>query len=139
MRMISLLAVLAASVLAGCTASGSAYTRSAAPTDEASVVFYRPPAFAGSAVDIMLVDNGAQIGRIQNGQFINYVAAPGMHKFHTDTMAIDKEIEYSVEAGETYYVRLGLRQGMWTGTWFLSRVFEDEALAELKECCKSGD
>jgi hypothetical protein len=126
-------------VLSGCAASGSSFSAAdPAPADKGIVYFYRPAALTGGGLNIMLVDNGAQISRIQNGQFIKYFAAPGKHTFHTDTVAIDKAVEFDVEAGETYFVRIGLRQGMWAGTWSLSRVFPGEALAELKTCCRSG-
>ena len=126
-------------VLAGCAATGNSFSAAdPAPTNSGVVYFYRPAAFTGGALNIMLVDNGVHISRIQNGQFIKHLAIPGKHTFHTDTMAIDKTVEFDVQVGETYFVRVGLRQGMWAGTWYLSRVFPNEALPELKACCKNG-
>ena len=131
--------IVALILLNGCVATGMKFVISEpAPNDKGLIYFYRPNIHAGSLVKIKLVDNGKQILRIQNGQFIKYIAEPGMHKFHTDTAAIDKPIEFNVEAGKTYYVRTGMRLGMWVGTWYLSRVFEGEALDELKTCCRTG-
>ncbi len=126
-------------LLNGCSATGASFMAAgSAPTDKGAIYFYRPKAFTGGAVSINLVDNGIKFSTIQNGQYIRYLASPGAHKFHTSTSAIDKEINLNIEAGKTYYVRTGIRQGMWIGTWFLTRVFPEEALAELRSCCKSG-
>lgn len=125
--------------LSGCSATGSNFsTVSSAPSDKASVYFYRPKAFSGGGVSVALVDNGKNFASLQNGQFIQKLFNPGQHKFHTDTAAIDKEVNLDLKAGETYFVRTGIRMGMWVGTWYLTRVFPQEALAELKICCKTG-
>jgi hypothetical protein len=127
-------------VLSGCAASGSLFSvADPAPADKGVVYFYRPAALTGGGLNIMMMDNGVQISRIQNGQFIKYYAAPGKHTFRSDTIAIDKAVEFNVEAGKSYFVRTDLRQGMWAGTWHLSRVSPDEALRELKTCCRSGE
>ena len=141
MKFIKYFLILATFVgfLSGCAATGSSFVAvEPGPDDMGVVYFYRPKAFVGGGNSLMLVDNGKQISRIKNGHFIRYLATPGQHKFHTNTIAIDKAVAFNVEAGKNYYIRTGLRQGMWVGTWYLSRVFEDEAIEELKTCCKSG-
>lgn len=126
--------------ISGCAASGAAFTgvQKANNPSVGVVYFYRPKVYTGSAVKVQLADNGKDIERLQNGQFIRYEATPGMHEFRTDTMGIDKAVEVNIEAGNNYFIRAGVRQGLWTGTWFLTRVFESEAVSELKTCCKSG-
>ena len=139
MRLRTVATLLAALVLAGCAAGGASFSQAAPPPEgKSKIVFYRPAGFVGGGATFMIVDNGTNVQRIQNGQFIEYIADPGMHKLNTDTMAIDKPIEVEAAAGQTYYVRASLRQGAWTSTISLSRVYPDEALAELKDCCKSG-
>lgn len=127
--------------LSACAATGSQFegVTSASAPNVGVVYFYRPKAYTGSAVKIQIQDNETDIFALQNGQFTRYEATPGKHEFRTDTMAIDKGVEIDIEPGENYFVRTGLRQGMWVGTWYLTRVFEDEAVAELKVCCKSGE
>jgi len=107
-----------------------------APADKGLVYFYRPAEMAAGDLNIMLYNDGVQISRIQNGQFIKYPAAPGKHRFYTNTIEIDRAIELDVAAGVTYFVKLGLRQGMWSGTWALTRIFPDEAIKEINICCK---
>lgn len=138
-RLAALLILFSTFLIGGCAATGNSFVSAKpAPNEKSVIIFYRPKMHMGSALDLTIVDNGKQIMDIQNGQFIRYVADPGNHRFHTDTMAIDKPLTVNLEAGKTYYVRTGLRQGMWTGTWYLSRVYEEEAIQELRECCKDG-
>lgn len=127
-------------LISGCAAGGSAFTgvQKASNPGVGVVYFYRPKVYTGSAIKVQLADNGKDIDRLQNGQFIRYEATPGKHEFRTDTMAIDKPVEIDIEAGKNYFIRAGVRQGLWTGTWFLTRVFDSEAISELQTCCKSG-
>lgn len=110
----------------------------AAPEDKTLIYFYRPNNFQGSAVDITIKDNGVAAAKIQNGQYIKYIADVGAHRLHTDTMAIDKPTDLEAEAGKTYFYKTVLNVGMWTGTWSLNRVYDAEALEEMRACCKSG-
>lgn len=126
-------------LLGGCAATGNSFvSTAAAPNDKSVIIFYRPKMYAGSAVDFTIVDNGKQVMDIQNGQYIKYVTDPGMHRLHTDTMVIDKPLTLDLKAGETYFIRTGLKKGMWTDTWYLTRVYEQEAVEELRMCCKDG-
>lgn len=98
--------------------------------------------FMGAAVNIKLQDNGREITRIQHGQFIRYVATPGKHAFLTDVRGShNKALELDLEPGKTYFVRIGFRIADWIGfgTWYLTRVYPDEAIGELAECCKSSE
>ncbi len=125
-------------MLTGCVAGGVSFVKeSVVPKDKALVYFYRPNNFQGSALDVTVKDNDKTAFKIKNGQYIKYFTEPGKHKFYTDTMAIDKPTEIELEVGQAYYIKTGLSVGMWTGTWALNRVYESEALEELKSC-KSG-
>ena len=138
-KAVILMSVLAI-ILSGCATGGNHFTQveKAESEGDAVVYFYRPKMFTGSGLNLQLLDNDEKISRISNGQFIRYVTKPGKHSFRTDTLAIDKALNINVEANNVYFLRTGLRQGLWAGTWYLSRVFEEEALTEMQECCKSG-
>jgi len=133
-----LLAALAI-VLSGCAATGSQFSVAPeAKENKGLIVFYRPKNHQGSAINIPLQDNGKDIGSIQNGQFIFYDVTPGKHEFRTNTAAIDRAVNINVEAGETYYLSASIRMGFWVGSWALTRVYEEQAIDELKVCCKDG-
>lgn len=40
--------------------------------------------------------------------------------------------------GETYYVRFSIQHGAMTNKGSLIRVYPNDALPELRDCCKSG-
>lgn len=124
--------------LAGCSATGSSFVKPEASSEKSTIVFYRPSQFQAGARRVMLVDNGKQIQRIQSGQYIIYKTNAGEHEFRTDTMEIDKAITLKTEPGKIYYIRLDIAVGAWTGSWILSRIYEDQALEQLKKC-KSGE
>ncbi len=125
--------------LTGCSAGGPQFSGvKSTPSNKGAIYFYRPKAFTGGGVSVMVNDNKKPLFRLKNGQFRRHLVNPGKHHLNTDTMVIDKGIELDIEAGKTYYLKLGIRQGMWTSTWSLSRVFPKEALGEMKSCCKAG-
>jgi hypothetical protein len=145
MRLFAVVIVMITSffMLSGCATTGSAFVQvETPPVDKAAIYFYRRSMFSGAAVSIKLLDNGGEIYRIQNGQFIRYLATPGKHEFRTDVLGShDKAVEFDLEAGKTYFVRIGFRNADWIGlgTWYLTRVYPDEAIGELQACCKSGE
>lgn len=124
-------------VLVGCSATGESFMKPESSAEKSTIVFYRPAQFQAGARNVMLVDNKKQIKRIQSGQYIIHRTNPGKHEFRTDTMEIDKSVTFETEPGKIYYVRLDLAVGLWTGSWILSRIYEDQALEQLKKC-KSG-
>jgi len=124
--------------LVGCSATGEAFKQAENPSNGKAVIyFYRPSMYQGSAVKIMIVDNGENVQRIQDGQFIRYEVDPGIHKLHTDTMAIDRPTTIDAKAGEVYYVRTGMRVGLWVGSWTLTRIYKEDAIPEIS-LCKAG-
>ena len=125
--------------ISGCV-GGSRFVAPDLPrTDKAVIYFYRPPELQGAALTVEIFDGGAPFAAIKNGQFVKTVAAPGIHHFTTKKGAIDTGVEFKVEAGQTYYVRYGLRHGMWSTTMYLTRAYPEDAIKELKNCCKSGE
>lgn len=129
-------AIVVLTSLSGCVARGTAFEKAeSVPANMASIYFYRPKEFIGAFTDIPIIENGKEILRLKNGQFIRYVSIPGRHSFQTVSMGIDKPIELNLLAGETYYIRTEIRQGFWVSTLFLGRVYPDEAHVELQKCC----
>lgn len=125
--------------LAGCVATGSNFSlQESVQEDKASIVFYRPNEFLGSAVSLVVTENENEILKIQNGQFITYFVEPGVNVYSIKTIGKNNELRLNLEPNKIYYVRSGIRTGTLVNTLYLSRVYEEEALEELKACCKSG-
>lgn len=132
-----LVSVLAFVVLVGCTsASGPLYAekdnlREPAP-GKALVYVYRVDTFIAATVTADILDNGKNVGAVNVGGYIVFGADPGEHALLTETSRIDKTVYLSVEAGKTYYIRLDYDAGMWTGTFLIRNIPEDEALPQLR-------
>jgi hypothetical protein len=135
-------AALAASfacLLAGCAATGAKFSSpEAGPAGKGIVYFYRPYEVMGAGVALSITDNNEHVVNLRAGQYVKYVVDPGKHTFEvTETIADVKPVDISVQQGETYYVRWGIRSGFFVNTLYLTRVYPEEAIPELKECCKS--
>lgn len=127
-------------ILSGCAATGAKFTEAISPpADQALIYFYRPKRYVASAVIPLVIENKNPVFRLQNGQFIAHTVSPGTYEYHTDTINIDRIFRIEVESGEIYYVRLDIQQGVWTGSWVFSRIFPEQALPELRACCKAGE
>jgi hypothetical protein len=126
-------------VIGGCVGGSKFIAPDLPPAGKALIYFYRPAELYGAVLTIEIFDGGIPFAAVKNGQFIKTVAAPGNHQFTTKKGAIDTGVEFEVEAGQTYYVRYGLRHGMWSSTMYLTRAYSEDALKELKGCCKSGE
>lgn len=125
--------------ITGCTASGSKFIGiESVPVTEGAVYFYRPDNFIGSAGSPDIVDNEVAVTSIQNGQFIKYLTKPGHHKFYIKTIQFNKPVNLDIEAGKNYFLRTSIRKGMWAVTWDLTRIYDEDAIEEMKACCKSG-
>jgi len=130
------LSVFVLFLLASCTAKGPLYTEKAnlqSPETGKSLVYvYRVDTFIASSVAATLLDDGREVGVINVGGYISYLANPGTHKLHTDTSRIDAPLYLEMEAGKTYYLRIDYDAGIWTGTFIISPRPEAEALPQLK-------
>lgn len=129
--------VFAVLILIGCTsASGPLYTekdysRTPAP-GKALVYVYRVDTFIAATVTADFLDNGKNVGALNVGGYITYEADPGEHELLTETSRIDKIVNLSMDAGKTYYIRLDYDPGVWTGTFLIRNIPENEALPQIR-------
>lgn len=135
-----IIATVALQALIGCAATGSIYSAQENLTDDkARIIFYRPKEFTGSGVNLVITEDGEEILKVQNGQFVPHIVDPGTKVYSIKTIGNNNELKLDIEPYETYYVRLAIRHGAFVNTLYLSRVYVTEALEELSICCKSGD
>lgn len=136
----TLLLLISLTLLGGCAATGKKFTSVEAATEtEGLIYFYRPHILTGSGVDMNILNNNRLVTTIENQQFIKYSAAPGVYNLHLDIFGSNQKLELPVEPGETYFVRLGFRTGAFVNSWFLSRIYPNEAIRELQDCCRTGE
>lgn len=121
--------------LNACATTGSQFIKTTyANENEAVVYFYRPKEWVAGALSPTITDNGLIISKLSNGGYYRWQTTPGKHRLFTDTMYIDKPLTIEIKQGETHFVRLDFKSGVFTGTWMLNRVFPDQGIEEIKKC-----
>ena len=110
-------ALLIASTLAGCSATGKTFVPVEPQANTALIYIYRPDRFLGCGNVWYLSANGAQVTAIRNGGWFAYHSEPGDVTFYSNLQPgvgtilqgatdSDKEmITISAEAGKTYFVK----------------------------------
>jgi len=86
----------------------------APPDGKGLVVFFRKPAFQGSAVWFKVRENGVELGKITPGVYFVAVADPGEHTYTAATENKDS-LKLQVDAGETYFVEGTITMGFFIG------------------------
>ena len=134
---ISIISIL----MSGCAATGSIFSLNdnIAP-GESQIIFYRPIDIVGSAITLTIKENEKDILKIKNGQFVPYLTKSSINTYSSNSLVFghNNQLKLELKSNETYYVRLAIRNTTFSTTVYLSRVYEEEALQELNDCCKSG-
>ncbi len=81
---------------------------------KALVVFFRPSAFKGAAINFKVRENDVEMGRLRSGNYFTLQVAPGKHEYvvhaeNKDVTAIE------AEEGETYFISGEVNFGFMSG------------------------
>ncbi len=143
--------LIAAALLAGCSATGPRFAEQPVPTGRALVYVYRPGNAAFIARTVGLEINGTRVAGLKNSGYVAIDVAPGTHDVKAawdlwiGDRAIDKPLVGRLElaAGSTVYLRFstssttgpGSVPGTFTQTmrWALQRVTPEAARAEIAQ------
>lgn len=114
------------------SATVNAHLESAANADRAEIIFFRPRLSTGSVYTYHVVEAGEdgrasdaseRVASLRNNSYIVYRAAPGVHAFNVSgPMVVNRaqdRLRMEVEAGQTYYVVLDFRSGVFTAGFIL--------------------
>jgi len=134
-------AAVLALVLAGC-ASGpklSEVSSSIPPlrVDEGRVFFYRSNSMLGAAIQPTVYMDGKEVGSSKPGGFFFVDAKPGNHEVATST-EVEKKLTFTLERGQTRYVRTTISMGILAGRVQPELVDEAEGRKELAEMSYIG-
>ncbi len=77
----------------------------------ALVVLYRESQFGGSVIPFGISEDGRSLGRLGNGHYVRVETTPGRHSFTASSEAKETK-SFPVEAGRTYYLRVGVHEGL---------------------------
>ena len=97
------------------------------PQDKAVIYFFRPNAFAGSAIKFHVHDmQGKPVGYLgKGGDSFSIVVEPGTHQYWSRA-ASRNDVVLTVEAGKIYYVKGTVNMGYAVGRPVLQEVTASE-------------
>ena len=97
-------------LISACSATGPLYTevesRAAAQEGKIIVYVYRIKQLLGSAASAHIIDNNQDMGVVNVGGYIKYIANSGFHTIHTDTTYFDEPLKLEMKEGEKYFLRV---------------------------------
>jgi hypothetical protein len=101
-----------------------------AEQSQATIYFYRPHRFVGSALKPSVFVDSTNVGRMRNGDNIKFSVAPGTHAVYSN----DKSTGLSLEAkpGQTYYVRIDIQVGAFKGHGGITLMDPQQGSYEIK-------
>ena len=110
----------------------------AAATDQtqATVYFYRPRRFQGSALKPSVFVDDARVGNLHNGDSIKFPLAPGDHRIYSTDKSTG--LDLNAKPGETYYVRVDIQVGFWKGHGGVTLVDPQQGTYEVAQAAHQG-
>lgn len=127
---------------AGCAASGPKYTEVAQsfPTlapEEGRIYFFRSNSMFGAAVQPDIHLDGPVVGKSQPGGFF-FVDRPAGRHLASATTETEKTLTFTLDAGETKYVRTSPSIGVLVGRIVLELEDPKKAHAEIEKLAFTG-
>jgi hypothetical protein len=106
--------------------------------NEARVFFYRSGSMMGAAIQPNISLNGKVVGVSKPGGFFFVTTAPGAMEVSTAT-EVEKKLTFTLEAGQTRYVRTKVGFGIAVGRVYPELVDSAEGAKELAETSYIGE
>lgn len=141
LRVAALLMLVAA--LCGCAASGPKHeemrdTIPAIGPGSGRIFFYRDSSIFGAAVQPEIRLNGEVVGRSTRGGFFYVDRPPGAYEVATAT-EVERNLSFTLEAGETRYVKTSVSMGALVGRVTPELIDAQQAVGELAGLNYTGD
>jgi len=86
----------------------------AAPSDTATVIFFRPNKFLGAAIGFIVREGKTELGKLRNGKYFVLHVSPGKHEYVVHSEAKDV-LTMEADPGETYYFQGSVTMGFMAG------------------------
>lgn len=142
MSIARLCAALSLSVLLSACASGPklAEVQASIPnlkSDQGRIYFYRSSSIVGAAIQPSINLNGAVVGDSKPGGFFFVDQAPGPKEVSTTT-EVEKKLTFTLEAGQTRYVKTTIGFGVVAGRVYPELVDNATGEKELQETSYIG-
>ena len=104
-----------------------------AKSDQALIYFYRTPGFIGSTYRFNLSENKKLVGAMAQNSYFYLFTSAGEHTYSTDDVNLEKgeSITMTVQAGQTYYVKVDVEYEVFGGKPVFTLVNKAEAMTLL--------
>ncbi len=142
MKSFRLYAVVLSALLLSACATGPKFTetQSAIPTlkaDQGRVYFYRVSSMIGAAIQPTIQLNGAAVGDSKPGGFFFVDQTAGSKAVSTST-EVEKKLTFTLDAGQTRYVRTSIGFGIVAGRVYPELVDDATGQKEIAETSYIG-
>ena len=104
------------------------------PPPGKSLVYVVRPTLLGKPFAGTITANDEYVGTTQGGMYVYAVLVPGGYKFKVTGQDSDSEVDVTLEANKTYYIKQGVFPGLFKGTTSMSLLNNEEGREALKEC-----
>jgi hypothetical protein len=141
-RVLAVMAVVGASLLAGCATSGPKFAEMAASMSAAAkpgggrIYFYRT-AVLGAAVQPEVRLNGEVVGTAVPRGFFFADRPAGNYEVSTST-EVERKLTFTLEENEVRYVRLNISMGFFVGRVYGELVDPTKGAAEIEDTRYTG-
>ena len=129
-------------LMMSCATSGPMYSEmvdSTPPLTSANgrVYIYRTSAL-GAAIQPAVELDGGVVGKAVPMGFFYVDCAAGNHRIATST-EVERELTFSLDEGQTRYVRLDVSMGFFVGHVYPNLVEQEKAISEIDSCHYVGE
>jgi len=101
------------------------------PISTATICFYRPHRFEGSALKPPLFVDDANVASLHNGDAVEIIVLAGPHRVNSNDKSTG--IDLDAKAGQTYYIRVDIKAGAWKGHGAITLVDPQQGKYEFSK------
>src|SRR5882724_8771128 len=101
------------------------------PISTATICFYRPHRFEGSALKPPLFVDDIDVAHLHNGDAVEIVVLAGPHRVNSNDKSTG--IDLDAKAGQTYYIRVDIKAGAWKGHGAITLVDPQQGKYEFSK------
>lgn len=98
------------------------------------VYFYRESEFTGSLRTVYVDVDGKRRGALNSGTYFVFETTPGEHVASVENwLEEDSSRTIQVEAGKSYYIKGGIKMGLWDAVPYINFVDKQEGEGAIKD------
>ena len=101
------------------------------PAGNGKIIFYREYNYVGSGTTMRIYLADTLLVRLRNNSYLEFDCRPGQYLFSVNRPG-QAPLSLEVEPGETYFIRLGIRHGLWNAIPEMLLVDEASALPAIE-------